>query len=179
MDSVHDLGDGVYFAREDYAGFLRRLVIISLDLLVILLAGVVIVLLWNVASTPGGDMAPVFFWFTFGYLYLTLLRGSRFRTLGYILTGVRIVNLKGNRPSFLWMNLRLFLWTFGPFNPIVDMIWFWGDENRQMLRDKFTGNYVIRKDAVPIGKGPIQANTLFILGCAVVYPEVKRAAQAA
>jgi uncharacterized RDD family membrane protein YckC len=178
MDAVHDLGDGVYFARRDYAGFLRRLVIIAVDLLVILVVGVVIQMAWNLARPEVESPVPWLLWMGFAYLYLTLLRGSHFRTLGYILTGVRIINLKGERPSYFWMNLRLLLWILGPINPIVDLLWFWGDDNRQMLRDKLAGTYVIRRGAVPIGGGPIRATTLFILSYAIVYPEVMKNAPA-
>jgi uncharacterized RDD family membrane protein YckC len=195
MDAVHDLGNGLYFARQDYAGLLRRLIIIVVDLLVIVLVGFLVLVVWAVASSA--QQGPVldfvwlgfayfvwlgfaylgfayFVWLGFAYLYLTLLRGSRLRTLGYILTGVKIVNLKGGRPSFFWMNLRLFLWISGPLNPIVDLLWFWSDENRQMLRDKLAGTYVVRKGAVPVGEGPIVASTLFLLGYTLVYPEVKK-----
>jgi uncharacterized RDD family membrane protein YckC len=174
MHPVHDLGSGVYYARRDYAGFWRRMASIVIDLLAIGIAGFLIMFVWDLAGAPGNDVTPSLVWLGFAYLYLILLRGSCFRTLGYILAGVRIVNLRGNRPSFLWMNLRLVLWCIGPLNPIVDLIWFGGDENRQMLRDKLTGTYVIRKNAVPIGEGPIRAVTLFILGYTIVYPEVTK-----
>jgi uncharacterized RDD family membrane protein YckC len=178
MDAVHDLGNGVYFARRDYAGFLRRLIIIMVDLLVILVVGVVILMAWDLARPGVESPIPGLLWIGIAYLYLTLLRGSQFRTLGYILTGVRIINLKGERPSYFWMNMRLFLWLLGPINPIVDLLWFWGDENRQMLRDKLAGTYVIRRGAVPIGGGPIRASTLFVLGCAIAFPEVMKNAPA-
>jgi uncharacterized RDD family membrane protein YckC len=178
MDAVHDLGNGVYYARNDYAGFLRRLLIILIDILVILMVGIVTQATWDLAGPGVESPIPLLIWFGFAYLYLTLLRGTRLRTLGYILTGVRITNLKGERLSFFWMNLRLVLWILGPINPIVDLIWFWGDEDRQMLRDKVAGTYVIRRRAVPIGGGTIRATTLFVLGLAIVYPEVKKDAPA-
>ena len=110
----------------------------------------------------------------FAYLYLTILRGSQLRTLGYILTGVKIVNLKGATPSFFWINIRLFFWFLGPFVPLFDLIWCWGDENRQMLRDKLAGTYVVRRTALPVGSGPIGATTLFVFGLTFVYPEVSK-----
>ena len=174
MDSVHDLGDGVYYARRDYAGFVRRMVIIMVDLLVILVVGFVIQMTWDVVRPEETSPITSILWLGLTYLYLTILRGTRLRTLGCILTGVRIINLKGERPSFFWMNLRLTLWIFGPINPIVDLLWFWGDDNRQTLRDRLAGTYVIRRKAVPIGGGPIRLTTLFILGYTIVYPEVIR-----
>jgi uncharacterized RDD family membrane protein YckC len=169
-----DLGRGVYFARRDCAGLLRRLLIIVIDLLVIFLVGVLIQGVWDATNQEVASPIPGLVWMVFAYLYLTLLRSSRLRTMGYILTGVKIVNLKGNPPSFLWMSLRLFLWIFLPIMLVIDLLWFWGDGNRQMLRDKLVGTYVIRKGAVPVGEGPIRATTLFFLGYTVVFPEVRK-----
>lgn len=174
MGAVHDLGDGVYFARRDYAGFLRRMFIVLIDLLVILVVGFLIQLTWNLARPEETSPITSIICLGLAYLYLTILRGTRLRTLGYILTGVKIINLKGERPSFFWMNLRLTLWIFGPVNPIVDLLWFWGDNNRQTLRDRLAGTYVIKRKAVPIGGGPIRPATLFIMGYTLVYPEVIR-----
>jgi uncharacterized RDD family membrane protein YckC len=174
MMGSHDLGQGIFYAREDYAGFARRVAIILIDGLVLLFAGATIVMIWAVLLSGEEGIFPPIAWIVFAYLYLTLLRGSRFRTLGYILTRVRIVNLKGNRPAFFWMNLRLFFWLLGPINPLVDFLWLWGDPDRQMLRDKLAGTYVVRRDAKPIGGGPIRATPLFLMGNAFVVPEVIR-----
>jgi uncharacterized RDD family membrane protein YckC len=139
MRAVHDLGDGVYFARRDYAGFPRRLFIIIVDGLVILVVGFVIQLIWTLVRSD--DTSPItgLIWLGFIYAYLTILRGTRLRTVGYILTGVRIVNLKGERPSLFRMNVRLAFWLLGPMNPILDLVCFWTDDNRQMLRDRVAG----------------------------------------
>src|SRR3954453_6424721 len=173
MDAVHDLGIGIYFAPQDYAGFLRRLTIVAVDFLAIMIVGIFILFVWAVTTPVEQGSVPLFVWLGLAYIYLTLLRGSRLRTLGYILTGVKIVNLKGDRPSFFWMNLRLVLWVMGPINPIFDLVWFWGDEKRQTLRDKLAGTYVVRRRAIPVGEGPIGVTTLFVLGYTLFYPEVK------
>jgi uncharacterized RDD family membrane protein YckC len=168
----HNLGTGVYYARHDYAGLARRMVIIVIDFGVIVLAGITILVSWAVFLPHGPDVVPALLWVVYGYLYLTLLRGSQLRTLGYVLTGAKLVNLKGATPSFFWMNMRLFSWFMGPYTPLVDLLLCWGDEHRQMLRDKLAGTYVVRKAAVPVGTGPIGATTLFLCGSAFVYPEV-------
>jgi uncharacterized RDD family membrane protein YckC len=174
MEAVHDLGNGIYFARQDYAGLFRRLAIIAVDLMVVLGAGFSILFVWSAARPDDRSHVPLSLWLAFAYLYLTVLRGSRFRTIGYLLTGVRIVNLKGERPSFFWINVRLILWVIAPGNLLVDLAWWWGDVNRQTLRDRIAGTYVVGKNAVPIGTGPIRPTTLFVLGYCVVFPEVIR-----
>src|SRR5690349_18235971 len=114
-----DLGRGVYFARRDCAGLPRRLLIIVIDLLVIFPVGVLIQGVWDATNPEVASPIPGLIWMAFAYLYLTLLRRSRLRTLGYILAGVKIVNLKGNPPSFLWMSLRLGLWVFLPIMFVI------------------------------------------------------------
>jgi uncharacterized RDD family membrane protein YckC len=53
----------------------------------------------------------------FAFVYLVALKSSSIRTVGYRLVGVRIVNHKGERPSFLFMAIRLLSWMLGPVHP--------------------------------------------------------------
>jgi uncharacterized RDD family membrane protein YckC len=174
------LGRGVYYARRDCAGFPRRLLIIAIDVLTLLLLGGAVLFVWQVVARPNtASPIPVGIWLGLAYLYLTVLRASRFRTPGYLLTGVRIVDLKGDRPSFLQMNMRLVLWAIYPLTTELDLLVFWADENRQTFRDKLAGTYVIRKRATPLGEGRIRPTTFFALGYTLVLPEVTRPARAA
>jgi hypothetical protein len=72
------------------------------------------------------------------------------------------------------MTFRLFLWLFGPFNGFYDLLWMAGDECRQSLRDKVSGTYVIKKNAVALGMGPIRLVNLFCFGLNLACLEVKR-----
>jgi hypothetical protein len=103
-----------------------------------------------------------------------VLEASVFGTLGFIVTGVKILNLKGERPSVLRMSMRLTLWILGPFNPLIDLIWLGGDDFGQTLRDKFSGTVVVRRGAEPIGTGPIHVRYLSLLGFMMAVAEVQK-----
>jgi uncharacterized RDD family membrane protein YckC len=109
----------------------------------------------------------------FVYVYLAILKPSRVRTLGFWLTGVRIVNHKGQRPSVFRMTFRLMLWILGPINPIIDFLWLGGDDHRQTLRDKFAGTYVIKRDATPVGQGIRRAAYYSLMGATLIFREIR------
>ena len=90
------------------------------------------------------------------------------------MTGLEIVNLQGTRPSIFPMTLRLLLWIFGPFNLLVDLCWLGADTEQQSLRDCYSGTYVVRNKAEPIGKGPIHLAYYTGLGMTLTYPRVVR-----
>jgi uncharacterized RDD family membrane protein YckC len=170
------LGQGVFFAPQHYAGLLRRCVVYAIDLCVLWLAWTISYAAWTrflQDETLAIDVAA-YVWLSFSFLYLTLLKASRFGTVGFLLGGVKIVNLKGERPSIFRMILRLLLWLFGPFNILYDFIWLSGDECKQSLRDKLAGTYVVRKGALPAGRGPLKLTRLFVLGFNLTFLEVKK-----
>ena len=109
------LGEGVYFASDDYVGIMRRVVILVVDL-------AVLVVVYFALATPliamTGDLSETFLliYCLCVWAYLTVLKASTLRTVGYRLTGSRILNLRGQRPSIYRMTFRLLLWAFGPFN---------------------------------------------------------------
>src|SRR5207249_2120250 len=113
-------------------------------------------------------------WIGFCYAYLVFLEASPIGTLGFLLTGVKIVTLKGERPSFLRMTFRLLLWFLGPFNVLVDLWWLTGDDCKQTLRDKCAGTIVIRKTAVPAGHGEITLKRYQLLAHSFVFYEVRK-----
>jgi uncharacterized RDD family membrane protein YckC len=174
---VDTLGEGVYYAPRGYAGLVRRCIIIGVDLLVVWFASVMtIVVLFDLPSEMGHvTTSKLFVLSVLSYLYLVLVKRSDWGTVGYRLTGVRIVNLEGKRPSVYQMTLRFLLFVFGPFHIIVDVLWLGGDENRQTLRDKIVGTYVIRDDALPAGRGQQQLVPYYLLGWNFRFREVKRA----
>ncbi len=173
---VSSLGEGVYFSADDYAGFGRRLFILLVDLAVLVFAAVALETMWSRLARREEHYILGFLcsWLVFSYLYLAVLEPSRFRTLGFALAGVKIVNLRGERPSILRMTFRLMIWLLGPFNPLIDLIWLAGDDHKQTLRDKFAGTYVVKKDAVPAGHGSIRVATYYFLSFALWFPEVKK-----
>jgi len=178
---MSDLGNGVYYSESDYAGLGRRLLILIIDgcvLGAICFALVVGFLYVDYAYFADGRFFT-FEWY-FGiclginFVYLVILKPSRFRTLGYILTGVRIVTLQGTRPTFWQMTWRFLLWVFGPFNILVDVFWIGGDDHKQSIRDKFAYTYVIRKAATPVGGGVIKIVSVDFMLLRLLFREVQK-----
>jgi uncharacterized RDD family membrane protein YckC len=163
-------GEGVYYASNDYTSLVRRLLILVVD------AGVVFLVGYGLAIMQIGDYLFEV-WLGLSYLYLAVLEQSAIGTLGFLVTGVRIVNLKGERPSILRMSFRLALWLVVPFHLLFDLIWLSGDPCKQSFRDKLAGTYVVRKGAQPIGRGKIKRATLMVAGMAVTFLEVEKRLQ--
>jgi hypothetical protein len=53
------------------------------------------------------------------------------------------------------------------------MIWLTSEVTRQTLRDKYVGTYVVRRDAVPVGRDRLQEVMLGVMGRHLTYWEVK------
>jgi len=107
------------------------------------------------------------------FAYFVVLKHSRVRTVGYMVAGARIVNLKGERPRMASLLARLLFAVVGPFNFLLDLLWITGDPNRQALRDKFARTYVIRTHASPAGAGTIVHRTYMVWGMTFLFQEVK------
>jgi len=172
------LGQGVFYRSDDYAGFSKRIIIYFVDVFAIL--G------FCIFFTPTGLS---FFYDEFdalmkanllyavpvvAFIYLVFIKRTNFGTLGYWLAGVKVVSLEGKRPSVFQMTLRFALLTLGPIHPLIDFIWLAGDKDRQTLRDKIEGTYIVRDWAVPIGQGDITLSKYNLLGFSFFFKEVKR-----
>src|SRR3989442_1205543 len=104
------LGDGVYFAADDYIGLGPRIIILFVDTVVL---GLMVWMLSSFWFHLVGDHEMFAGVVVFAvWLYLVPLKRSVFRTIGYQLTGVKLVNLKGQRPSLWLLTLRSLLWIF-------------------------------------------------------------------
>jgi uncharacterized RDD family membrane protein YckC len=148
---------GVFFRREDYASFPLRVLVDVLD-------SVVFVALCAALTAPmilflPGDRSSLnlilLTWVVVALLYFIILKRSRFRTLGYRVGRVRIVDLKGRVPGYWSLFVRLLFGTVGPMNWLLDLTWLSNDAHRQALRDKFAHTYVVRATAQIAGEGPI------------------------
>jgi uncharacterized RDD family membrane protein YckC len=167
---------GVYYSRDDYAGFWRRLLVDLIDFTLLLIAVVTITLGASLILPAGAQALPhVIFWSSMavGFAYLVLLKRSRFRTLGYLVGGVRIVSIQGERPSVWALTIRALFAFFGPINMLIDVMWVTTDKRRQALRDKFAHTYVIRARAAPMGKGEIVYSTYTIFAVNFLFAEVR------
>lgn len=171
------LGEGVYYSHDDYPGLVRRFCVVVIDLGLLVLTGVLIASgltmfpshHWRLAATIG-----LLFWLLQCFLYLTVMKRSRFRTLGYRVCRVQLVSSSGSRPSMFAMTFRLMIWLFGPINLLFDLVWIGADEERQSLRDCYACTLMIRLGAKPIGKGPIHLTRFCGAGLTLVYPRVVR-----
>lgn len=166
---------GVYYETRDYIGLGRRLLILAIDLAV-LGAGWLIVEIISAAgfvSDATYGMLGIGL-LLFAYLYLTVVKASRLRTLGYRIVGARIVTIKGERPSIFRMSYRLMLWVVGPLNVIADLIWLGVDRDRQSLRDHFAGTYVIGATATSVGEGPVHLAYFQAFTLSLMLPTVTR-----
>ena len=123
---------GVYFETRDYIGVARRLFIDFVDTLVAIIACVLITLLllavWPHERSLGVVLSTS--WTIIWFSYFVILKRSRFRTLGYILGGARVVNLQGSRPSILSLLARLLFVAGGPANFLLDLFWIPSDPCR-------------------------------------------------
>ncbi len=172
VDSKENIG--VYYEKDEYAGFLKRIVIAVIDIVIILLFSAVCLFVSNyfIYSENGYFNFNFFFILFLSILYLAILKRSKYRTVGYILTGVKIVDLKGKQPSIFRMILRVFLLLIGPMELVIDIIWLTSETTRQTLRDKYVGTYVVNQRAVPVGKGKLQRVTVGVMGCNLMCKEV-------
>ncbi len=178
----HDVGEthgAVCFDRRDYAGPARRLISLCVDYVaaIVLSFGVLIGVLYiYFLRYPERDLPPQAMWVVpvVAYLYLTVLKRSRIRSLGYILTGVRIVDIRGGRPSLLQMTVRMLPMLPVPWSLLFDLGWMVDEPQRQTLRDKWAGTFVVRRKAQGIGTAPIQYKRIGFGGLFLIIPEVGR-----
>ena len=163
------LGDGVYFAASDYIGLWRRIVILFVDTFVLLVGWTTVAILGQLVGLPGIFLllSIAFVWW-----YEVPLKRSKFRTLGYWLTGCKIVNLRGERPSLAMLTFRALLWVLGPFNWTVNLLWCGIDDDRQTLADCYSKTCLVKVRAEPIGSGSVQLVHYFAGGMALFYPRV-------
>lgn len=170
--------ESVLFADSGYIGLFRRLIIVAVDGAVIMSAWWFLGWLWYNVIDPIGEpyRQLVGSWLAFGYVYLAILKPSRLRTAGLWLTGARIVNHEGKRPSIVRMTFRVLLLALGPLHPILDVFWLGGDRHRQTLRDKFAGTYVVKVRALPIGPGRRKAAYYSVFGATFIFWEIHECA---
>lgn len=169
--SKHMLGHGAYFLTSDYVGLMPRVAILIVDVFTLALfytaAGAAFVNLDILTDDQ-------FLWFIAisAWLYMTVLKASRFRTVGYWLLGARIVDLNGGKPSLLRMTFRFLLCVFGPFSLIFDLLWVSTDQQRQTLRDRYAGTCVVKHRAEPVGRAEIRLVSYHALGFNLMYQQV-------
>jgi uncharacterized RDD family membrane protein YckC len=137
---------------SDYAGFWRRAAIAVVDLTVLVVADVAafigLAATLSFMSMPS-ILLPLAACLAIDYLYLTVVKGSRFRTLGYRMARCRVVSISGEQASLAQMSLRLAVAIL--VNPLENLISVANGRHRQAVSDEVAGTLVVRTGAAPVG----------------------------
>lgn len=180
-----DIGPFVY-RREDYVGTIRHLVIIAVDLAVIVFVVLPLGMIPAVVADSMSIRSDLFLFcpLLLTWLYLTVLKPSRIRSLGYWVTGSKIVTIYGEKPSTIRMTIRLaatILWIAVPPSGMffVDLMWPTVDEERQTLRDLYCGTRIIRNRATPVAQGKIVYSFYTAMNYSLMYASVQKDAKVA
>ena len=173
------------YRLDDYVGAIGHSVIFAIDGFVLFLLCTTVMAFHaavldslQVESLPSyevlGGLGCVFVC----WVYLAVLKPSRFRSLGYWIADARIVTIYGQPPSPWRMTFRL-MWTalslssYYPVSIVTDLLWTTIEDERQMLRDLITETRLIRNNAKPIGVGKISRCLFTGLGIIVSYARVR------
>jgi uncharacterized RDD family membrane protein YckC len=106
-------------------------------------------------------------------LYHTALRRLRGGTLGYRLMGVRLVNQRGETPSWRTVGLRFLLGVVGVI-PLAATYWrCLKDARRQTFHDQWAGTWVVKKRAQPAGPAVTAYQTKLFGVLALTYIDVE------
>jgi hypothetical protein len=99
---------GVFYRDEDYVGVFRRIFIDIIDITVAGGISLILTLMIAAATNDVEKAVPMSFvaWIIVWAAYFVGLKRSRFRTLGYVVAGARIVDLTGHRPARFPLFLR-------------------------------------------------------------------------
>jgi hypothetical protein len=160
---------GVYYRREDCLGLGRRLLIDLVDLTTMFLLSFFVVS--RTATLQPGWVGPLLLlavWLG----YFVGLKATPLGTLGYLLGGAKVVDLRGQRPNLAALSQRMFMGLAGGFTLVADIASMVSDSGRRAIRDRVTGTYLIRKRAQPAGSGPIVMRTMTFMGVTVQAREV-------
>ncbi len=175
--SSYSSQEGVFYAKSAHPGLWRRFAIGLVDIFVAMIVMVILATIFGVllperSATAGTGLT----WLVFVVFYFVFLKRSTFRTLGYRLFRVRVVDLHGERPSIFKMVNRFSFMLLGPFNGPIDLLWVASDDSKQALRDKWSQTYVVSDTAEPEGHGQIRMQRYGLMGFNMLFAEVEHGA---
>jgi len=171
--------EGVFFRRDDYAPFWLRILVdvVDLGVFAVLCLALIAPLAASISDIDISVGAAMLACFAVAFLYFVVLKRSRVRTAGYRLGRVKVVDLKGELPSYPALTWRMLFGLLGPCS-LIDLIWLTEDPHRQTLHDKFANTYVIKAAAQPAGSARIALHYYDIHGQYWFFREVDAAPQA-
>lgn len=162
-----------FYRHSDYIGVFRRLLIDIIDTTLVVIASLIVTALaLAVVPEPMSYFAILAGCMLIWFAYFVILKHHA-RTLGYILTGARIVNGRGERPSYIALTGRLAFALFGPVNFLLDLLWVSSDPCGQAMRDKFAHTYVVKNTAVPAGQALAVYRVYTVFGATLMFPEAR------
>jgi uncharacterized RDD family membrane protein YckC len=163
---------GVIYDEPDYAGTLLRISIMLVDLIVVIFFYVIAYLIDDYlydAYYTNSFYNAVYIALLISFLYLTLLKASKIGTVGQMVTGTKILNINGKKPSLFSMTYRLLFWVVGPVNFIADLAWVSLNKEKRTLRDSLCNTIVVKKKAIPISNNEIKKIRVMALGFHFLY----------
>ena len=170
-----DSRTGVYFDRRDYATLSHRLLAGVIDGCLVGTTGLMALVVASLASSLGARSAILALGLAhlaFVFLYFTIVLRSRFRTAGLRIAGLKVVSVDGGRPSVWSLGSRLIVMA-APGILLADLWWMLSTAERQTLRDRLAGCYVVRADAAPLGRGVLMWEYLDGFGLALLLRSVR------
>lgn len=201
-DSVEATQQVVYFHPRDYAGPVRRMISFIIDLLFIifllmfLLAGAAYPFPPDVkdrmnaapdTATRNAIRQEYFaqptiqkrqgltmrFWFFVAVAYHIALRRTRGGTVGYRLTGMRLIDCHNQPPPLRVLVKRFFLATATTLPFGISYFQCMKNPRRQAMHDRWCNTWMVRRDAVPAGPGMLVHQVQVLRSWAVRYFDVE------
>lgn len=160
---------GPVFAEKDYAGFIRRMFALAIDLAIMfaVLAGVGAAceaVRYPHSPYPHETHRIIVGWLLFALAYNFGFRLSLYGTPGYRLVGIRYAYMITGRPSGLWVVMRSLWAMFLTFFFALNHLWILFDPHKQAWHDKLSGFYVVKRRAKPIGEQRVVRRVIGFLG---------------
>jgi len=168
---------GIVFEENDYAGFLSRILIMIIDLFFIYLV------------FEAGNYADSFLYQNYhiyspipyfympaiiSYLYLTVIKASKYGTIGQKLTNTKILHISGKKPTIFNITYRLLFWIGGPFNFLFDLGWITLNKEKRTLRDSICNTIIVKKNAKPVlNDAQIRSVRAMVFGFHFLYDTAK------
>lgn len=174
MITNNEIEVGVYYRTEDYASFIRRIACIIIDGVILFMILFLLGIIYGIFSYYVSFAIYFIFWAILATVYMTYIKASSFKTIGYIMLNLKIVDLRGEKPKLLVMLFRFFFSLFSPFQIIFDCLWLTDDVNRQSIHDKIAGTYVVKDNAKPVGNNKLKVSVYGINGYIFCFKEVLR-----
>ncbi len=151
---------GPVYAKQDYAGFIRRTVANLLDFVIVYAGATMFLTSLSISAPaswemPDGSFTPqVEAWCQFGVsmaiiLYMVGMRLFESGTLGYRIVRIRYAYALDGKPSVVTILYRAVMAVFLLWFFCLDHIWIIFDKRKQAWHDKVSGFYVVKCGARP------------------------------